>query len=330
MSLARFGINLPVSGRSYAGQHNSDFQGIKEIAQIADRHGYASIGVHDHLLNPQGSAPGGREKPDRFADGVLEGWTTLSAVATVTERARLTNVVLCNLFRNPAVLAKMASTLDTISNGRVTLALGAGWFKTECLAYGIQWEPYGRRLGMLRESVRLIKRLWKEGEVTFKGEYYRLEKGILSPKPVQKPRPPIVVGGSSENIMRLAVEEADGWDVDTGASSFEVFQERLSAMEKYCLEVGRDMKSIRITVNVTPFMAGSVADARKIASGWAAYIGKNPEDYVSSRAVWLGTAEDMLAAAEPWFASGVSQINLLMPNDPSYVRMFTGGMEAAI
>src|ERR1700683_4080241 len=130
MSLARFGINLPVSGRSYLpGKHALIFDEIGEISRIADEAGYASIGVHDHLLNPQGSAPGGKEASVRFGDGVLEGWTTLSALAAVTSRARLTNVVLCNLFRTPSVLAKMAATLDVISHGRVSLAMGAGWFK---------------------------------------------------------------------------------------------------------------------------------------------------------------------------------------------------------
>jgi alkanesulfonate monooxygenase SsuD/methylene tetrahydromethanopterin reductase-like flavin-dependent oxidoreductase (luciferase family) len=187
-----------------------NFEAIREIAEIADKEGYASIGVHDHLLNPQGSAPGGMEMPSRFADGVLEGWTTLSALSTVTSRTRLTNAVLCNLFRNPSVLAKMASTLDVISNGRVTLAIGAGWFKSECAAYGIAWRPYSIRLAMLRESVQLIKKLWTEEEVTYDGRHYQLEKAVLNPRPVQRPRPPIVVGGSSENVMRLAVDEADG------------------------------------------------------------------------------------------------------------------------
>lgn len=324
MSLARFGINLPVSGRSYTVSHSSlDFSTMKRIAEIADAAGYASIGVHDHLLNPQGSTPGGIEMGPRFADGVLEGWTTLAAIATLTSKVRLTNVVLCNLFRNPSVLAKMGATLDVISSGRVTLALGAGWFKAECDAYGVPWKPYKERIEMLRESIHLIKRMWTEDDVTFNGKYYRLRGALLNPKPVQRPSPPIVVGGSSENVMRLAVDDADGWDVDTGVCSFELFNQRRETMERYCKEVGRDLKSLRISVNVTPFLAGSVSDARKTAGAWAQFIGKDPEEYVASRAVWLGTARDMIAAAERWFECGVHQINLLMPNDSGYVARFT-------
>ena len=144
--------------------------------------------------------------------------------------------MLCNLFRYPAVLAKMASTLDLISDGRVNLALGAGWFRGECLAYGVPWKPYKTRLEMLRESVQLIKKLWTEDEVTFTGKHYRVEKGMLSPKPVQKPHPPIVIGGSSENAMRIAAEEADGWDVDTGPCTFELFQREVSRSSRATAE----------------------------------------------------------------------------------------------
>jgi probable F420-dependent oxidoreductase len=330
MPLAKFGINLPVSGRSYSpGKPGMRFEEIRKIAEIADMEGYASIGVHDHMLNPQGSAPGGKEMPARFSDGVLEAWTTLSALSTLTSKARLSSAVLCNLFRHPSVLAKMASTLDVISNGRVTVAIGAGWFKSECEAYGIPWKPYAARLEMLRESVQLMKRLWTEEEVTFEGRHYRLVKAVLNPRPVQRPRPPIIIGGSSENAMRLAVEEADGWDVDTGVCPFEVFEERFALMEDYCGEVGRDPKTLKISINATPFLAKSVTEAKQVAAAWAGYIGKNPEEYLSSDAVWAGTAEDMITSSEKWFQAGVDQINLLMPNDADYVRWFTEEISAS-
>jgi alkanesulfonate monooxygenase SsuD/methylene tetrahydromethanopterin reductase-like flavin-dependent oxidoreductase (luciferase family) len=303
-----------------------DFQVIKEIALIADRNGYNSIGVHDHLYSPQGSSPGGKEMPERFGHPVLEGWTTLSALTTITSRARLTNAVLCNLFRYPSVLAKMASTLDVISNGRFNLAIGAGWFKGECKAYGIPWRPYETRLEMLRESVQLIKRLWTEQEVTFSGKHYQLEKAVLNPKPVQKPHPPIILGGSSENVMKLAVEEADGWDVDTGMCPFEVFKQRFVLLDDYCSEVGRKVSSIRISVMTTPFLAKSLSEAKKLAAIWAEYVGRDPEEYVSSKAVWLGTAQDMVSSAEKWFEAGVNQINFLLPHDVQYARNFTREM----
>lgn len=328
---SEFGINLPVSGRSYSRlQPQLNFEVMKEIALIADSGGYSSIGIHDHLLNPQGSSPGGKEMPERFGQGVLEGWTSLSALSTITSRARLTNVVLCNLFRYPSVLAKMASTLDVISNGRLNLAIGVGWFRAECTAYGIPWKPYKIRLEMLRESIQLIKKLWTEQEVTFVGKHYQLEKAVLNPKPVQKPHPPIIVGGSSENVMRLVVEEADGWDVDTGVCPFEMFKQRLVRLEDYCSEVGRNLRSVRISINATPFLAQSVSEAKKLAAIWAEYIGSNPEEYVSSKAVWLGTAEDMVSSAEKWFEAGVNQINFLMPHDVGYVREFTREMAGTL
>ncbi|MGD0636688.1 MAG: LLM class flavin-dependent oxidoreductase [Nitrososphaerales archaeon] len=321
MARREFGINLPVSGRSYTRDEvDLDFHVLRDIAQAADRYGFSTIGVHDHLLNPQGSSPGGKEMPEKFRNGIVEAWTTLSALSTVTSRARLTNVVLCNLFRPPAMLAKMASTLDLISDGRVNVALGAGWFRTECLAYGIPWKPYRTRLEMLRESVQLIKRLWTEDEVTFTGKHYQTQRGILSPKPVQKPHPPIVIGGSSENAMRIAVDEADGWDVDTGPCTFELFQQRYAQLESYCNEVGRDVKSIRVSVSATPILAKDIPEARKLATIWAERMKKDPEEYISNKSVFLGTAEDIAAAAEKWFESGVNQVNFLMPHDAVYAE----------
>jgi alkanesulfonate monooxygenase SsuD/methylene tetrahydromethanopterin reductase-like flavin-dependent oxidoreductase (luciferase family) len=321
MARRAFGINLPVSGRSYSQKEvDLDFRVLRDIAVAADQYGFSTIGVHDHLLNPQGSSPGGKEMPEKFRNGIVEAWTTLSALSTVTSRARLTNVVLCNLFRPPAMLAKMASTLDLISDGRLDLALGAGWFRGECLAYGIPWKPYRIRLEMLRESVQLIKRLWMEDEVTFTGKHYQIEKGILRPKPVQKPRPPIVIGGSSENAMRIAVDEADGWDVDTGPCTFELFQQRYARLESYCKEVGRDVKSIRVSVSATPILAADVPEARKLATVWAERIKKDPREYISNKSVFLGTAEDITAAAEKWFESGVNQVNFLMPHDALYAQ----------
>lgn len=322
MTKRDFGINLPVSGRSYGrGEVELNFDVLKEIALAADRNGFAWIGVHDHLLNPQGSSPGGKEMPERFRYGILEAWTTLSAVASVTSKARLTNVVLCNLFRNPALLAKMASTLDVISKGRMNLALGAGWFKGECTAYGIPWKPYNARIGMLRESVQLIKRMWTEEQVDFSGKYYHVEKGMLNPKPVQRPHPPVVIGGSSENVMRIAVDEAEGWDVDTGPCTLELFQQRVIQLRRYCKERGRDPKTIRISVNATPIFADSVREAAKLATNWARRIGKDPAEYMANKSIFLGNAGDILAASEKWFQAGANQVSFLMPHDGEYAHM---------
>jgi alkanesulfonate monooxygenase SsuD/methylene tetrahydromethanopterin reductase-like flavin-dependent oxidoreductase (luciferase family) len=264
--------------------------------------------------------------PERFRYGIFEAWTTLSAIASVTSHARLTNVVLCNLFRNPALLAKMASTLDVISNGRVNLALGAGWFKGECTAYGIPWKPYKTRVGMLKESLQLTKRLWTEEQVDFTGKYYQIQKGILSPKPLQKPHPPILVGGSSESVMKIAVEEADGWDVDTGPCTLDLFQERVKQLRAYCKERSRDPNTIRVSVNTTPIFADSVQEARKLATNWAQRIGKDPEEYMANKSVLLGTADDILAAAEGWFSAGANQVSFLMPHDGAYAERLCEGI----
>jgi probable F420-dependent oxidoreductase len=324
MDNARFGIFLPVFGGAYSDvQPQLNFEVVREIALIADRRGYDSIGIPDHLLNPLGSVPGREGMPATRAQGVLEAWTTLSALSTITYRVRLNNIVLCNLFRYPSLLAKMASTLDIISNGRLSLAIGAGWFRGECKAYGIPWKPYNTRLQMLRESIQLMKKLWTEQEVTFTGKHYRLDKATLNPKPIQKPHPPIIIGGSSEKVMKLAAEEADGWDVDTGACSFETFKQRVLALKDYCCEIGRDVDSIKISIMATPFLAENLSHAKKLATIWAERIGRNPEEYISSNSVWLGTAVDIISCAEKWFESGADVINFILPHNVEYVEKFT-------
>ena len=175
---------------------------IAESARICDDLGFHAIHFIDHLL----------AIPDPTGD-ILESWTTMTACATLTRRVRVSANVLCNSFRSPALLAKMAATLDVISGGRVELAIGAGWHEPEYRAYGFDFPGPGVRIEQLGEAVRLIKRLWTGEPVDFAGRHYRLQGGRCRPRPVQSPRPPIVIGGAGEKkMLRLVAEEADIWN----------------------------------------------------------------------------------------------------------------------
>ncbi len=169
------------------------------IAHVAEELGFDSIWVTDHVISPKGRSHG------------LEAWTIFSALATATKKIRLGTYVLCNQFRNPSLLAKMVSTLDHVSKGRVDLGIGAGWFKPEHISFGFNWNKHSIRVERLRESILLMKQLWIEDNVTFNGHYYRTVNATLEPKPMQKPHPPIWIGGKSQAIKQLAAEEGNGW-----------------------------------------------------------------------------------------------------------------------
>jgi len=177
----------------------ADWEKFLKIAQEAERLGYDSIWISDHLISPKDRPYG------------LEAWTVLSALASATKKIRLGTYVLCNQFRHPSLLAKMVSTIDHISRGRINLGIGAGWYKTEHISYGFDWDKLSIRIDRLKESIQLMRKMWTEDNVTFKGQYYKTINANLEPKPLQKPHPPIWIGGKSPGIKQLVAEEANGW-----------------------------------------------------------------------------------------------------------------------
>ena len=228
--MAGFGVSILQEGVSY--------NQTREIAQQAERLHYDSFWMSDHFF---------------FTDRpYLECWSTLSSIATQTEKLRLGSLVLCNSYRHPSLLAKMAATLDVISQGRLELGVGAGWHKEEFQAYGIPYANHSARTGQLIEAVEMIKRLWSEESVTFEGKYYSLKNAISLPKPIQKPRPRIWIGGSSRRILRMAAENADGFN-----SSFphffvtpEEFAEKVRIADSYRSSNGRGSEGLQKSISL--------------------------------------------------------------------------------
>jgi len=194
----KFGVVL--QGKTFT----PNFKDIKNIALKAEDLGFDSIWVSDHLMHPFPV----NGKPMFYC---YEAWTLMSALATMTESVKIAFHVLVPAFRNPSVLAKMAATLDEISEGRLIMSLGAGWFKQEYDAYGIPWEDHDDRIERLREAILMMKALWTQPVATFDGKYYHIKEAIMEPKPVQKPHPPIWIGGNSPKTLELSAELADGW-----------------------------------------------------------------------------------------------------------------------
>ena len=195
--------------------------------------------LFDHFAPIQGDVAG----------PCLEGWTLLAAYAAQTTRLRLGLMVVGNTYRHPAVLAKTAATVDVISGGRLDLGLGAGWNEYEHASMGIPLYPPGERIRRFGEACEMIRRLFTEPTVDFDGRYYQLKEARCEPKPVQKPYPPFVIGGSGEKLtLRVAAQYADIWNFSGG--SVETFQHKVRVLHEHCAAVGRDPADIELSIQL--------------------------------------------------------------------------------
>ncbi|HET7036744.1 MAG TPA: LLM class flavin-dependent oxidoreductase [Thermomicrobiaceae bacterium] len=213
---------------------------LKAMAQRAEEVGFDSVWVEDHLLY---------RTPDGSVEGVWEGWSLLAALAAVTERVELGSLVLCTGFRNPALLAKMAETVDEISDGRLILGLGAGWNQPEYEAFGY---PYDHRVSRFEEALRIIHGLLKEGQVDFQGRYEQANDCVLAPRGPRPAGPPILVGTKSPRMLQLTARYADLWNVyfPTIHNRPEEFAALQAEVDAVCRAVGRDPSTLGRTVSV--------------------------------------------------------------------------------
>lgn len=217
----RFGIQTP--------NQDTTWDDLRTIWQDAEGLGFHSAWLYDHFIPIFGNENG----------PVLEGWTTLAALATQTSRLRIGILVTGNTYRNPALLAKMTTTVDHLSNGRVVLGIGAGWFEREHTAYGFPFGTPRERAQMLDEALQVITKLWGEDHPSFRGRYYQLHDAPYAPKNVQRPRPPIIIGGQGKEwIVPLVGRYADGWNAVTGVTP-DGIRERRAIIEAECRRVGR-------------------------------------------------------------------------------------------
>lgn len=244
----KFGIHNP--SWVYGADPADAFAGLKAKAQWAENHGFAWFSVMDHLIQIPGV--GAADEP------FVEGWVALSALAAVTARIRLATLATAVGYRNPAHLAKIAAGVDQISRGRLTLGIGAGYFATEYRQYG--WEFPERpavRIRQMEEAVRLILAMWTEPRVTFRGRYFRVEDAILEPKPVQKPRPPVMIAGGGEQLTLRAVARL-GDLCNIGGEPDQV-RHKFAVLRRHCDAVGRDFAAIEKTHNHSWLLARDAA-----------------------------------------------------------------------
>lgn len=224
----------------------------KEIARAAEAAGYDSLWVYDHFHNT----------PKPGQEAVFECWTTIAALAEVTSTIRLGPMVGCAAYRAPALLAKITSNIDVISGGRLEWGIGAGWYRGEFAGYGYEFGAPKERIGRLRETVEIVTSMWSEPETSYEGRYYRLEKAQCDPKPLQRPRPPVWIGGSGEQLtLRVVARLAD--KANFGGKPHE-FAAKREILKKHCAEVGRDEDEIEKTWSPEVFVRESEREIEQL------------------------------------------------------------------
>jgi F420-dependent oxidoreductase-like protein len=252
---------------------------IREAWLEADRLGFDTGWLHDHLLNQNDVT-----QPED------EGWTILTALLVESRRIRGGMMVTANTFRHPSVLAKMVTTLDIVSRGRVEVGLGAGWFEEEHRQYGVPLPPLGERMRRLEEACRVLKALWTEKRASFDGAYYQLRAAIHEPKPVQTPYPPLVIGTRGERVgLRIVAAHAQAWNMANGTP--EEFRTKSALLDGYCKDIGRDPSEIERSIQFLPnAMSGDIVDRARafIAAGATHLIFSVPGVYsaAGARAIW--------------------------------------------
>jgi alkanesulfonate monooxygenase SsuD/methylene tetrahydromethanopterin reductase-like flavin-dependent oxidoreductase (luciferase family) len=203
---------------------------LVERWQHFERLGFDSVWDCDHF-----------NQPSRPTGPYYEGWTLLAALAARTERIRVGVLVSCNTFRHPALLAHQAMTVDHVSNGRLELGLGAGWYVPEHEQFGLPFPAPGELVGRFHEAVRIVDALLRHGPATFTGRYYRLAGAHLRPPVIQKPRPPLTLGAHRPRMLRICAEYADGWN---SFGTVDEMRERNRILDEHCAAIGRNPREI--------------------------------------------------------------------------------------
>jgi F420-dependent oxidoreductase-like protein len=262
-----------------------------EVAKLAEDVGYDSIWVYDHFHNV----------PVPAHEAVFECWTTLAALSQVTSRVRLGQMVGCASYRNPGLLAKITSNIDVMSGGRLDWGIGAGWYQQEYQGYGYEFLSNRDRIRVLRETVEVVKSLWTEPNTSYDGEFFTLQGAECDPKPLQSPRPPILIGGGGEQLtLRVVARLAD-------RSNFggkpEEFAHKCDVLRKHCDEVGRDYDEIEKTWSPEIFVRETDAEVREMQTST---FGEPFDSWQAGNLV--GTPEQVIDKIGRYREMGVSSV----------------------
>jgi len=276
------------------------YETMSRCAREAEQAGFDAVWLYDHF----------HTVPAPQLESVFECWTSMAALARDTRTIRLGQMVTCNGYRPPSLLAKMASCIDVISNGRLILGIGAGWYQHEYEAYGYEYPDTPERLRMLRESLQIIKAMWAEEQASFAGRYYRIAGAINEPKPVQKPHPPIWVGGGGEKVtLKLVAQYGDACNFN---ADVETVRHKLEVLREHCQTVGRDYDSVLKTLEFYTIL-GDRREIDRVVADTARRTGMD-ESFVRTWHPLHGDADRIAELMRGYAEVGIQYFIVNLPN----------------
>ena len=298
----RFGIQT--------GPQHVTWPELLDVWQLADGLKFDTAWTFDHFF-PIMSDPRGSQ---------FEGWTALTALAMKTRQLRVGTLVTGITYRYPAVLAKIGASLDVITGGRLEMGVGAAWFQQEHEALGIPFPPVAERIRRLGEVCEIMIRMWTEDAASFEGQYYRIKEAYCNPRPVQKPRPPILIGGGGEQLtLKMVARYADTWNA---FGPPEVMKHKLEVLRGHCQTVGRDFGAIEKCVSLPPVLSTEPSKVDGMLADMAARRAMTIEDARASM-LW-GTPEQAVGKLREYREMGVTHIilSLRAPYDLRQLELF--------
>jgi len=284
----RFGLQHP--NFTFDGEGSEIVEKLRRLVARAENGGFDSFWVMDHF----------HQIPNvgQLQEPMLEGWTTQSVVAGFSSRIKLGTLVTGIVYRHPSVLAKVGATLDVLSKGRLIMGIGAAWNVDEATAYGIPFPPVKERLRRLEEAVQIIRKMWTEEKASFSGKFYQIQDAYCNPKPIQKPHPPIMIGGSGERrTLKIVAKYGDACNL---FGSAETVKKKLEVLRKHCDSVGRDYQSI------TKSRLGRVVIDKDREEVMEAVKGM-PEERLREYAIY-GTPEEVRRQVEAFRDAGIDYL----------------------
>lgn len=275
------------------------YETMTRVALLVEELGFDSIWLYDHF----------HTVPQPTQQVTFESWMSTAALARDTKRVRIGQIVTCNSYRNPALLAKMASTVDVLSHGRLELGIGAGWYEHEYRAYSYDYPDAPTRLRQLREAVQVILKMWTEEEAVFEGRYYQVRGAINQPKGVQKPHIPLLIGGGGEKVtLKLVAQYGDACNV--GHLDNEGLARKFAILKQHCDTVGRDYQQIRRTVLMNCAISADDAEALKKAEAFRRNI---PSGRMREQAL-VGTPDAIRTRLREMEQAGAQEVIIYLPD----------------
>ena len=298
----------------FSGPQKVSWPELRDLWLHADAAGYDSAFTWDHIVALHGD----------LDDPHFEGWTLLAALASITKSVRIGHLVTANTLRHPALLAKMAATVDHVSNGRLIVGIGTGYYAEEHDRYGIPLPDKVTRAAMLRESIQVLKGLWAPGRLDFQGEHYRITDAPASPKPLNG-RIPLLLGGAGERMLELTAREADVWNLPDGQYGIDLerAERKVKALEAYCDAIGRDPATIEKSFSLTLFVDPDEKAVKRRYDAFHAYRGW--DEAVTRRHVIMGTPDQVVEELKAFEAVGMDlfQFHLVPGSNYEDLHIFT-------